>query len=91
MADAVALDAIADKAGGPGDGKKWGFPKVKILVALFIIFILVQSELFVNNVVGSFRGGVSGRTPTTYGVAVQGVFLVLFYILAVYLIDHGAL
>lgn len=92
--DSVALDAIAPSA--PEGGKKLGASSltgrnVKVLVALFAIFILIVSDVFTNNVVSNFGGAVRGRSPTAYGTVVQGIFLVIFFALAVHLIEGGVI
>ncbi len=51
--------------------------------------MLVVSDIFVNNVVSGFGGAVQGRAPTTYGTVLQGIMLVLFYIVATYAADHN--
>ena len=60
-----------------------------ILIAVFVIFVLIVSDVFTNNIVTGFRGAVRCRTPTSYGVVVQGIFLVIFYVLALYMIESG--
>lgn len=64
----------------------------KLLLALFIAFLTVVSDVFASNVLPCFgEKAIRGRTPTAWGVAIQGVFLVLFYVLAVYLTEHQIL
>jgi hypothetical protein len=74
--------------------KKWPPPlprllTIKSVLALFIIFILVVSDVFANSVVAGFRGAVHGRSPTGLGIVIQGIFLVGFYAVALYFIDAG--
>jgi len=90
--DSVTLEAAAggtkaDTAAGKKNSDCLGVLNIKILISLFLIFVVVQSELFTNSVLSGFRGAVNCRAPTSYGVAVQGTFLVLFFILAVYLFE----
>lgn len=63
----------------------------KLMVALFFAFLVVVSDVFTNSVVSKFGNAVEGRDPTSWGVMLQGIFLVLSYILAVYLTEHGVL
>jgi hypothetical protein len=64
----------------------------KLLLALFIAFLAVVSDVFTNNVLPCFgEKAIRGRTATTWGVVIQGLFLVLFYVLAVYLTEHQIL
>lgn len=98
-ADSVALDALVGgpSGGDPGGKKRHGGPvagetvgkllNFKILVAIFVMFALVVSDVFTNNVVSGFRGAVLCRSPTSFGVVLQGIFLVFFYVLALHLIE----
>lgn len=62
----------------------------KILLAIFLIFLFIISDIFVDNVLSKF-GTVEGRNPTGKGIIIQGIFLVLGYILATYIIDNNML
>lgn len=65
---------------------------IKLLISIFIIFIIVVSDMFTNNVISGFgEKAVKGRTPTSWGIVLQGIFLVIFYILAIYLIENHIL
>ena len=63
----------------------------KLMLALFFIFLIVVSDVFTNSIISQFGSAVEGRDPTSWGVVLQGIFLVLGYILAVYLTEHGVL
>jgi hypothetical protein len=59
---------------------------------LFFLFVLATSDLFVQNGLRHFKGGVSREgVPTPFGNVVQGVFLVIAYITLTALSDLGAL
>lgn len=64
---------------------------LKGLVMLFIIFLFIVSTFFTNGVLTWFGGAVRCRTPTSYGVVLQGIFLVLFFVIAVHMIETGIL
>ena len=90
--DSVSLEALTPGGGAAGGGKMGGLStqklvNFKILIAVFVIFALVVSDVFTNNVVSNFRGALHCRTPTSYGVVIQGIFLVIFYVLALYMIQ----
>ena len=96
--DSVSLD----EAGEPADAGdelwrgKTGRPRarsanLKIVISLFLLFVLVVSDVFTSSVIGGFSGAVRCRTPTSWGIVLQGVFLVIFFILAVHLIDSNVL
>ena len=64
---------------------------VKQYFILFVLFLFIVSDIFVNNLVSQFEGGVTGRSPTVYGVIIQGTCLVILYALASYFINLGVL
>jgi hypothetical protein len=65
---------------------------LKLIFAIFILFLVVVSDVFTNSIIAGFgEKAVRGRTPTSWGVVLQGIFLVVFYILAVYLTEHDIL
>lgn len=94
VADSVPLEVLQE---GEGRGKKAAAPRVgvnnlKVLLALFLIFVFVVSEVFTNSVIAGFGDrAVRCRAPTSWGIVLQGIFLVIFYILAVYLVEHRVL
>jgi hypothetical protein len=81
-----------DEPGEPGES---GAPRirvanVKLLLAIFVAFLVVVSDVFTGSVIAGFGDKATrGRTPTAWGVVLQGIFLVIFYILAVYLTEHN--
>jgi hypothetical protein len=63
---------------------------VKLLTILFMIIMTVNSGLFVNSVLSGFGPkAVRCRTATSWGKVLISIFIVLFYILAIYLSEHG--
>ena len=54
----------------------------KIAFLLFILFIIISSDVFIDGVLAvSGKNYTDGRYPTTQGVMAQGVILALCYIL----------
>lgn len=51
----------------------------KLLIFLFLLFVLVTSDVFTNRVLARFSGAVDHKYATNYGVMLQGIFLVLGY------------
>lgn len=92
--DSVPLDTFSDVEDKHGGGKepRLRVANVKLLVTLFIIFIVVVSDVFTNSIIAGFgEKAVRGRSTTAWGVVLQGIFLVIFYVLAVYLTEHNIL
>jgi len=61
---------------------------LKPLIVLFLLFLLITSDVFISNIIGKLGGTGSLFNPTVFGSIIQGVFLVLFYVSALYLMEH---
>ena len=65
---------------------------LKLLLIMFMLFIFVSSDVFIENVVSGFGdGAVKNRNVTSWGVVLQGIFFVIIYAVFVYLFDTGIL
>lgn len=53
----------------------------KLLIFTLLIFVLVSSDIFINRVLSKFNDAVDYKTPTSWGVTIQGLFLVLSMII----------
>lgn len=53
------------------------------MLMLFVIFMFVCSDFFIKTVLGAVPGATSGRETTNRGVVVQGVSLVLCYVIII--------
>jgi len=94
--DSVPLEAFSDESFNAEHGghkePRLRVANLKLIVALFVIFIVVISDVFTNSIIAGFgEKAVRGRTPTSWGVVLQGIFLIIFYIIAVYLTEHHIL
>lgn len=85
--DSVSLESEARKASDPGGGR---FTWQNGLV-LFLLYLLVVSDFFVNNVLSLYPGATEGREASNVGAVVQGVVLVLLYALVNYLLKKEIL
>lgn len=57
----------------------------KTLFVLFVLFLVVVSDIFTDSVIAHIPGATAaGRGVTSKGSVMQGVFLVLFYSVALY-------
>lgn len=76
----------------PAPGKERGRLRagnIKVIIALFLLFLIVSSTVFTDNIVAGFGAkAVQGRSKTPFGHVVAGIFLVIGYILVLYLTDH---
>jgi hypothetical protein len=55
---------------------------VKMAFIVFMLYIILSSDVFINRVLGRIHGAISGiDTPSTYGTVVTGLLLTLFYII----------
>lgn len=64
---------------------------LKSLIALWACFMLVVSDMFVNSILSKFAGATFDREPTTIGIFVMSLCLVIMYTLALYLIKQDIL
>lgn len=73
-------------------GPRLGAGNLKLVISLFLLFVVIVSDPFTNNVIAAFgEKAVRGRSLTSWGVMLQGIFLVVGYISALYLIERGIL
>ena len=58
---------------------------LKLIFIIFVIFLVVVSSPFTNSVIAGFgEKAVRCRAPTSWGIVLQGLCLVIFYILAAF-------
>lgn len=53
----------------------------KLISLIFVVFLLITSDVFINRILTKFSGAVEYKYTTTYGTCIQGLFFVLFYVL----------
>lgn len=61
----------------------------KLAFFVFFIFLFITSDIFVNKVLGHFSGAVEHQEPTLRGATLQGLFMVLLFLLMDLLIRAG--
>jgi hypothetical protein len=59
----------------------------KAIIGLFIIFMFVINKVFIDNIIAKIGGTVDGRGLSALGTTVQGICMVIMYVVLVYLID----
>lgn len=79
--DAVDIKSVMEKkVNKPNQGM------FKLIIILFLLYILISSSIFTNTVLKLFGNRfVHNNRPTLLGTILQGVFLVIFYILFAHL------
>jgi hypothetical protein len=88
-ADSVPLDSLKEDVARNKSAPRLSVGNLKLIFALFIIFVIVVSEVFTNSIIAGFgEKAVRCRRPTSWGVVLQGIFLVFFYAIALYLTEH---
>ena len=61
----------------------------KAYLLLFVLFIILQSRQFTDNILSRFNGAMDPPgVPTQYGQVIQGTILVIAYMCVVALIDQ---
>lgn len=64
----------------------------KLVLLLFLAFLTVSSRAFTGSVIAGFGPkAVAGRELTAWGVVLQGIFLILAYLVSAYLTEGGVL
>lgn len=53
----------------------------KVAIILFLIFIVLSSDLMMNKIFYNIPGAVKNSALTNRGVVIQGVLLVVFYMI----------
>lgn len=75
------------------DDSKWysyiNFSYFKSLIALLIIFIAISSDVFIDKVLGRISGASEHRSPTSKGVGVQAMFLIISMVIIDMIIHLG--
>ena len=87
--DSVSLDSFLDAPRAPPCRPPGG---AKVIFGLFLLFLFVVSDVFVNSVVSGFgEKAVKCRSPTGWGTVLQGVFLVIGYVILLHLVESQVL
>jgi hypothetical protein len=53
----------------------------KLIFLLFIIYLFLHSDMFVDKVLSKVKGAVDHRSPTNKGTFITGLVLVIFYMI----------
>lgn len=64
---------------------------LKLIVFLFIIFLFVSSDIFIEKFLHKFNNAVNNREPTAKGVMIQGIVLILLFMFMDIIIKTGLL
>ena len=64
---------------------------LRLIVIIFVLFILVNTETFDKYVLSKFSCAVELGKPTTWGYIVKGIMFVMLYLVFDGLIHHGVL
>jgi hypothetical protein len=82
--DCVNINTIIGKKTNPNTNT------FKLVIILFLLYIFISSGLFKNSVLGLFgKKCINNGNPSCLGVVIQGIFLILFYMLFATLINRG--
>ena len=49
----------------------------KFIGLMVIVFILLSSDVFINRILSTFSGAVDYKSPTSWGVTLQSMFLAI--------------
>lgn len=54
---------------------------IKMSFLIFIIFIIITSDVFVEKIMGNNKNYIEGRNVTTQGACIQGLLMSIVYLL----------
>ena len=60
----------------------------KKYLILFLLFIFVVSDTFIDNVLSNFGSTINGRSLTVWGVMVQATLFVVIYAVLLKLVEN---
>jgi uncharacterized membrane protein HdeD (DUF308 family) len=70
--------------------KTTGSNYIKGYISLLLIFILVMSDPFIDNVLSCFgENAVKSNKVSAWGTILQGMLMIFFYIIAQYMIEQN--
>jgi len=55
--------------------------KIKEGLLIFLLFIVLSTDVFIDQILNKFDGAVNSGYSTMYGTILQGIFLVIGYII----------
>ena len=65
---------------------------IKLAIFIFIIFIILKSDIYINNLLAKINGAVNyTNQTTTKGEIISGIFLVLGFLCLDIIIQYGIL
>jgi hypothetical protein len=62
---------------------------VKLLIAIYALFLFVSSDVFIDKVLSRVSGAVNNRMPNTKGVLIQGAILIVFVMIIELILRMG--
>lgn len=62
-------------------GNMFGHINFKLVFILFIIFLFLTSDVFISKFLGPIPGAIDYTDTTTYGTIIQGILLIIFYVI----------
>lgn len=62
-------------------GDMIGSIQYKLFGLMFIVFLILSSDMFINRVLSKIDGAVDMKYPTNYGTMLQGMFLAIIMII----------
>lgn len=51
----------------------------KQMMFLFVIYLILSSDVFINRVLAQFKGAVDFKQPSNYGIMIQGILLIIMF------------
>jgi hypothetical protein len=88
--DSISIDDVNNNK--KNKNKKNGGNVIKLIIILFLLYVIISSNLFTKTILSLFgRRCVNNGSATCFGLIIQGILLVCFYMLFSYLVNKGAI
>jgi hypothetical protein len=86
--DLVEENTKARKSKRGGEGCSWG-SYFRILAIIFVMFLFVSSDVFIDKILSQVSGAVEYKTPTTRGTFIQALVLTLLVMMIDLILSSG--
>jgi len=89
MTDFKSFDNIKPKSKFSINSTNSWYSEIKRCIFIFILFLLINSEVFITQILSKFPESTNNIIPNNKGVVIQGLILTMCYLCISILVDQG--
>jgi hypothetical protein len=90
--DFIEINNTINASSIANTSKSNGGNVIKLIIILFLLYIIISSNIFTRTILSIFgKRCIKNGSATCFGVIIQGILLVCFYMLFAYLVNKGAI